>query len=89
MVALQIRDVPEDIRQTLAEQAAARGQSLQSFLLTLVTDEARRSTNLIILQRFGARYDGSQLSAAEVTEALDRARAEREALLSDADSDAG
>ena len=89
MVALQIRDVPEDIRQTLAEQAAARGQSLQSFLLTLVTDEARRSTNLTVLERFGARHDGSQLSTAEVTEALDQARAERETLLSDADSDAG
>jgi plasmid stability protein len=28
MVALQIRDVPDDIRQTLADRAAARGQSL-------------------------------------------------------------
>jgi len=89
MVALQIRDVPEDIRQRLAEQAATRGQSLQAFLLTLVTDEARRSNNLTVLERFGARHDGSQLSTAEVTEALDQARAEREALLSDVDSDAG
>lgn len=89
MVALQIRDVPEDIRQTLAKQAAARGQSLQAFLLTLVTDEARRSSNLAVLERFGARHDGSQLSTAEATEALNQARAEREALLSDVDSDAG
>jgi antitoxin FitA len=88
MVALQIRDVPDDIRQTLAEQAAARGQSLQAFLLTLVTDQARRSTNLAVLERFGARQDGSQLSTAQVTAALDQARAEREALLSNADSDA-
>ena len=88
MVALQIRDVPDDIRQTLAEQAAARGQSLQAFLLTLVTDEARRSTNLALLERFGARQDGSQLSTAQVIEALDQARAEREALLTNADSDA-
>jgi len=87
MVALQIRDVPDDIRQTLAERAAARGQSLQSFLLTLVTDEARRSTNLALLRGFGARQDGSQLSTVQVTEALDRARAEREALLSGAESD--
>lgn len=87
MVALQIRDVPDDIRQTLAEQAAARGQSLQAFLLALVTNEARRSTNLAVLERFGARQDGSQLSTAQVTEALDQARAEREALLSNADSD--
>lgn len=88
MVALQIRDVPDDIRQVLAERAAARGQSLQSFLLTLVTDEALRSTNLALLERFGARQDGSQLSTVQVTEALDQARAEREALLRGAESDA-
>jgi len=89
MVALQIRDVPEDIRQTLAEQAAARGQSLQSFLLTLVTDKARRSMNLTVLEHFSARHDGSNLSTAEVTESLNRARAERGALHSDTDSVAG
>ncbi|MGH9073029.1 MAG: hypothetical protein ACRDZQ_02760 [Acidimicrobiales bacterium] len=87
MVALQIRGVPDDIRQTLADRAAARGQSLQSFLLALVTNEARRSTNLALLERFGGRQDGSQLSTAQVTEALDRARAEREAVLSEAASD--
>ena len=80
MVALQIRDVPDDIRQTLAEQAAGRGQSLQAFLLTLVVDQARRSTNLAVLERFAARQDGSQLSTAQATEALDRARSERAGL---------
>ncbi len=88
MVALQIRDVPDDVRQTLADRAAARGQSLQSFLLKLITDEARRSTNLALLERFGGRQDGSQLSMTQVTEALDQARAEREAFLSEAASDA-
>ncbi len=86
MVALQIRDVPDDIRQALAEGAAARGQSLQSFLLTLVTHEARRSANLALLERFGARQDGSRLSTVQVSEALDQARAEHEALLSDTES---
>ncbi len=88
MVALQIRDVPDDIRQTLADRAAARRQSLQSFLLSLVTDEARRSTNLTMLERFGGRQDGSQLSTTQVTEALDQARADREAVLSEVASDA-
>ena len=87
MGALQIRDVPDDVRQTLAEQAAARGQSLQAFLLTLVMDEARRSDNLAIVQHLGARQDGSQLSSAQVAEALDQARSEREALLGNADRD--
>lgn len=82
MVALQIRDVPDDIREALVERAAARGQSLQSFLLGVVTDEARRSTNLALLERFGTRRDGSHLATKEVTESLDHARAQREALLS-------
>lgn len=78
MVALQIRDVPDEVRQKLADQATARGQSLQTFLLTLVTDEARRSTNLAVLERFGGRQDGSQLSSGEVTDVLDQARNDRE-----------
>jgi plasmid stability protein len=78
MVALQIRDVPDDVRRRLADRAAARGQSLQSFLLALVTEEAERSANLAIVQRFAERTDGSRLSAAEATHAVDRARAERE-----------
>lgn len=85
MVALQIRDVPDDIRRTLAERAAARGQSLQSFLLALVSDEARRSTNLALLERFSARRDGSQLSTEQVTESLDQARAKRDGLLGGAE----
>ncbi len=88
MVALQIRGVPDDVRQILADRAAARGQSLQSFLLTLVTEEARRCTNLALLARFAGRQDGSRLSTAEVTEALDQTRAEREALLGEAASHA-
>lgn len=81
MVALQIREVPDDIRQALADRAAERGQSLQSYLLNLITDEARRSTNLTLLERFGSRDDGSQLTTTQVTEALDRARADRDTVL--------
>ncbi len=88
MVALQIREVPDDIRQTLADRAAARGQSLQSFLLSLVTAEARRSTNLALLERFDGRHDGSQLSTMQVTETLDQARAGREEVFSEVSSDA-
>jgi antitoxin FitA len=78
MVALQIRDVPDDVRRTLAERAQARGQSLQAFLLSLVQDEARRSANLAQLDRFIGRDDGSRLSSDQATSALDRARAERD-----------
>lgn len=78
MVALQIRDVPDEVRDSLAGLAAARGQSLQAFLLALVTDEARRSSNLALLDRFTDRRDGSRLSVDEILSALDEARANRE-----------
>ncbi len=81
MVALQIRDVPDEVRQTLTERARARGQSLQAFLLALVEDEARRSQNVALLDRFADRADGSQLTAEQTTEALRQARAERDAAL--------
>lgn len=79
MVALQIRDVPDNVRQALADRAAGRGQSLQAFLLSLVTDEADRSVNRAVLQRFSGRSDGSHLTAAEALQATDEARALRDA----------
>jgi plasmid stability protein len=81
MVALQIRDVPEDVREALAARAHARGQSLQAFLLALVKDEVRRAANIPVLNRFADRADGSRLAAGEATDALDAARAGRGATL--------
>lgn len=48
MVALQIRDVPEEVRDVLAVSARDRGQSLQAYLLDLVTREARFRQNVDI-----------------------------------------
>jgi uncharacterized protein (DUF1778 family) len=81
MVAVQIRDVPDDVRQTLAQVAAARGQSLQSFLLQLLRDEARRADNLSLLERFSYQHGGSRLSIPESRAALDDARSDRETRL--------
>lgn len=78
MIALQIRDVPEEVRDALAQRARARGQSLQAFLLSLLQDEARRSRNLALLERLTDRSDGSQLTAEEATEGLQQARTERD-----------
>jgi plasmid stability protein len=77
MVAIQIREVPDEVRAALNEQAAARGQSLQAFLLALVTAQARRSTNSSLLERFAGRSDGSRLTADQIAEALDAARRDR------------
>jgi plasmid stability protein len=40
MAVLTIRDVPDEVRVTLAEEASARGQSLQAFLLGVLTQRA-------------------------------------------------
>lgn len=77
-VALQIRDVPEEVRDVLAELARQRGQSMQSFLLSLVEQEARFARNVTVLRRFEDRDDGVS-EAALVLEALDRACAEHAA----------
>jgi hypothetical protein len=50
-VAIQIRDVPEEVRDALAEAAAERGQSMQTYLLNLVSDEARRKRNADVFNR--------------------------------------
>ena len=63
MVALQIRDVPVDVRDRLAEFASARGQSLQAYLLALVTRDAERADNLTLLNRFAGRTDGTGVSS--------------------------
>ena len=83
MVALQIRDVPDDVRDTLAELARVRGQSLQAFLLSMVVNEARRSANAALLAGFSDRSDGSQLTPTDIVTALDEARSERDAQLAE------
>ncbi len=42
-VALQIRDVPDEVRDLLAEQARRDDQSVQTYLRRLVEREARPS----------------------------------------------
>ncbi|MEU2613881.1 hypothetical protein ABZ570_20190 [Micromonospora sp. NPDC007271] len=76
MVALQIRDVPEEVRDALAAEAKARGQSLQTYLLELVETQARRLRNTAILDRFSGRSDGTRSlpgeSTAELTDQRER-----------------
>ncbi|MFC0860751.1 hypothetical protein ACFHYQ_00415 [Sphaerimonospora cavernae] len=77
MVALQIRDVPEGVRDALAEQARARGMSLQGLLLELVTSEARRSQNLAVLKRAAERTGMYDSDVGEVAKELAAIRSER------------
>lgn len=50
-VALQIRDVPDEVRDALAEEARRQGQSVQAYLLALVEREARLLRNAAAFER--------------------------------------
>ena len=50
-VSLQIRNVPEEVRDRLAERAREKGMSVQAYLLELVEREARFSRNAEMFDR--------------------------------------
>lgn len=76
MVAIQIRDVPDDVRDALVAQAEARGQSLQRYLLGIVSAQARRSRNTELLSRFTTRADGVRSGPGETAVELAEERGE-------------
>ena len=59
MTLIQIRDVPEAVREELARKAAAAGQSMQSYLLSELTRLAERPSMAEITQRAQARAKAS------------------------------
>lgn len=77
MVALQIRDVPDDVRDALMATAKARGMSLQGLLLELVTTEARRTRNLAVLSRARNRTGTYETRPGDAARELEALRAER------------
>lgn len=72
---LQIRNVPDEVRRALKARAAARGESLNGYLLDLVSREVERPTTAEVLDRAARRAEHAGASALE---ALDAARAERD-----------
>lgn len=55
MVMIQIRDVPESVRDDLARKAAAAGQSMQAYLLGELSKLAERPSMAEIVRRAQAR----------------------------------
>jgi plasmid stability protein len=74
MVALQIRDVPEAVRDTLTERARTRGQSLQSYLREIVLREASFANNALVLDGIATWNQGSGATLEDVLMALDASR---------------
>lgn len=72
---LQIRDVPDEARRALKARAAARGKSLNSYLLELIDREVARPTVGEVLDRAAERADRARASALD---SIAAARADRE-----------
>lgn len=72
---LQIRNVPDEARRALKARAAARGESLNAYLLNLLIREVARPTVAEVLDRAALR---SERATASAVDALDEARAQRE-----------
>jgi plasmid stability protein len=72
---VQIRNVPEGTRRALKARAAARGESLNAFLLELLEREAARPTVAEVLERAARRAERVEAAALDI---VDADRAERE-----------
>lgn len=59
MVAVTIRNVPEQVRDELAARAAREGQSLQEYLRSLLINVAGKPTVGEVLARARARVDAT------------------------------
>lgn len=59
MPSIQVKGVPDNVHAVLRRQAARRGQSLQEYLLALLSDQALRPTLDEVLSGAGGRAGGS------------------------------
>ena len=73
-VAITIRNVPDDVRNELAARAAARGWSLQEFMLTELIELSKRPDRQALVARIERRLDGTKLTAAELIAISDSER---------------
>lgn len=77
MALIQIRDVPESVRDELARKAAAAGQSMQAYLLGELTRLAERPSMADIVARAQARAKASG-STVTMADAVAQVRAVRD-----------
>jgi antitoxin FitA len=76
MSAIQIKDVPDEVRETLAAEAKRSGKSLQAYLLALLEREARFVRNRQIIEK--PPLLGAGLEMDEIVAAVRAARGDTE-----------
>lgn len=74
MATLYIRDVSDDVVQTLKERAAAEGQSLSAYVGAELTRIAARPTNAQIVARLKDRDRSSGPTSEEIVAAVQAGR---------------
>jgi hypothetical protein len=73
--SIQVKDVPDDVHAGLRRQAALERQSLQEYLLCVLTEHARNPTLDEVLAAAGGRAGGSlPLAAATIAVRAGRGR---------------
>ncbi|WP_017606306.1 FitA-like ribbon-helix-helix domain-containing protein [Nocardiopsis alkaliphila] len=77
MPAIQIKDVPDEVRDILAAEAKRAGKSLQAYLLGVLEKEARFARNREIVEQ--TPLPGANLSMDEIVAAVREARGDGEA----------
>lgn len=77
IVVLTVRDVPDEVRGALAREARSRGQSLQAYLLGVLTRQAAFTRNAEVLadiERSLVQEGGADLNAPSAAEVIEDAR---------------
>jgi len=74
MKTLYVRDVPDDVVETLKVRAAAEGRSLSAYVATELTRIAARPTNAEVVARLRDRDRSTGPTANEIVAAVEAGR---------------
>jgi CelD/BcsL family acetyltransferase involved in cellulose biosynthesis len=78
MVSIQIRDVSEQVRDTLAEVARSQGQSMRVYPRNLPVESARRAANIALLKKVRSIGGGYVAESGEIAREITTIRAKRD-----------
>jgi plasmid stability protein len=70
MTTLYIRDVSDEVAETLKDRAATAGMSLSAYVANELTKIASRPTNAEIVQRLKTRNRSAGPSTSDIVEAV-------------------
>jgi plasmid stability protein len=74
MTTLYIRDVADEVAETLKERAAAAGMSLSAYVARELATIAARPTNAEIVQRLKTRDRSAGPTTADIVQAVQDSR---------------